>query len=108
VRLGPDFDVAQLDRFGHQQPQRGHEQRGDRHLVGAGAGKVHPEAVNGQVATVTEADGSVERRPVFSHLRPPLAVTAIILPLEADGSAETLSRVAAGLRARPAAGPARA
>jgi hypothetical protein len=74
VRLGEDLEVAQLDRVGHQQPERGHEQRGDPGRADVRRGNVDPEPVHSQVAAVAEGDDSIEGRPVLGHRGSALAV----------------------------------
>jgi hypothetical protein len=60
VRFGEDLDVAELHRVGHQQAERGDEQRGDLALAGIGRGNIDAEPVGGQVTTIAEPHGSVE------------------------------------------------
>jgi|CZKW01.1.fsa_nt_gi hypothetical protein len=57
--FGNDLDTAELDRIGHQQAERGHEQRGNVGLADVGRRNVHSEAAGGQVTAVAEADDSV-------------------------------------------------
>jgi hypothetical protein len=54
-------------RVGHQQAERGDEQRGDFGLADISRGDVYPEPVSCQVTAVTEPDGGIEGGTVFSH-----------------------------------------
>jgi hypothetical protein len=67
VRFGEDLDVAELDRVGHQQAKRGHEQHGNRRLIHFGRGDVNPEPVSEQVTAVAEPDDCIKGGTVFSH-----------------------------------------
>jgi len=67
VRFGEDLDVAELHRVGHQQAERGHEQRGNLVLAGVGRGNIDAEPVGGQVTAAAEPDRGVERCTVFRH-----------------------------------------
>ena len=60
MRFGEDAHIAELDRIGHQQAERGDKQRGDLGLLGVGSREIYPESVNGQVTAVAEAHGGVE------------------------------------------------
>jgi hypothetical protein len=60
VCFGEDAGVAELDRIGHQQAERGEEQRGDLGLADVGSREIYPESVNGQVTAVAKAHGGVE------------------------------------------------